>query len=106
MASDYKFQTGETLLHYSLEPLPIPYNSQQLTLRTSIRLTCDSDRNPRCRCSSLAAGVETLKSFISSPQHLVLDIDIKLETILDLTNVDFGPLVAVLGTLPPWIDLY
>ena len=107
--SDYKFETGESHLNYPPDFLPIPYNSKQLTLRTSMQLTYHRDRNPKSRRSSLTAAIQALKSFISSPQHLVLDIDINLETILDLANVDFSPLAALFGAtvLPiPRIDLY
>jgi hypothetical protein len=107
--SDFKFETGESHLNYPPEFLPIPYNPQQLTLRTSMHLTYDSDRNPKTRRSSLTAVVQILESFISSPQHLVLDIDIRLENILNLANVDFSPLVALFGASSlsiPRIDLY
>jgi len=74
-----------------------------------MQLTFDKDHKPISRRSSLAVAVQTLKSFIPSPRHLILDIDIRLRTILDLAKVDFSPLVALFEApfLPiPRIDLY
>lgn len=58
--------------------------------------------------SWLPSAARIIELFMSSLQHLVLDIDIILSTFVELTKVDFSPL-AVLGSASlsiPRIDLY
>ena len=56
--------------------------------------------------SFLPAAAQIIHSFVTSLQHLILQIDISLaRTAPDLTAVDLSPL-AVLGATIPRIDLY
>ena len=76
-----------------VEFFPLPRNLQQLTIRATVSL--------------FPLVAETISLFISSIEHLVLDIDVSLRAHI-LTDVDFSPL-AILGAASlsiPHIDLY
>jgi len=73
----------------------------------AVGLFSNEDTADYCN-SCIPASAVAINIFISSPRHLVLDIDITLSTFCDLTLVDFSPL-AILGAASlsiPRIDVY
>jgi hypothetical protein len=87
---------------------PISQNLQQLTNRTAVYIDYAGDLSGKRYLSYHPAAAEVINLFMSSLQHLVLDIDLHLLTFVDLTRVNFSPL-AVLGAaslLIRRIDLY
>ena len=67
------------------------------------------DDNPTSFLSYLPATAEIINLFISSLQHLVLDININgISASSDLNEIDFSPLddLGTASALIPRIDLY
>jgi hypothetical protein len=104
----YTFQTGQTSINPLPEISPIPANLKQLTIRTAVLVGYRLSNMPQYWSSWLPAAAEMTKLFISSLQHLIVDVNLNYASSADLTLVDFSPL-AVLGAAAlsiPRIDLY
>jgi len=92
---------------------PIPPNLQQLTICAPVLIVNEFDEDGICTpkgCwSYLPAVADIVNSFVPSPQHLIVDINIHLfDFSFNLANIDFSPLAA-LGAAAlsiPRVDLY
>ena len=82
----HEFRTGTISVVPFSGTAYIPPKLQQLTIRTAVNLASNTNHGHCKSCLPVVARVINL--FISSPQYLVLDVNINLFILSDLIEID------------------